>query len=207
MVLGFTMYAGDNDDFLPRSNRHPWGFGPWYFRMQDGIENFDNRQVAIDYGFILSTGHPVIDAPPITDPPNTKVSYTAGPWHYLPGYLSPSQAATTAVAAGPVKLNAGSSTAQMMQDMMIWALVHLPPWRYQGIQLRHIGDRHEEGGPTNPSHVFYGANTDNPLDLLGAYCGWYDGSVRLRMTEKFQWALWNTTGGGLYFAHAQGMGD
>ena len=94
MVLGFTMYAGDNDDFLPRSNRHPWGFGPWYFRMQDGIENFDNRQVAIDYGFILSTGHPVIDAPPITDPPNTKVSYTAGPWHYLPGYLSPSQAAT-----------------------------------------------------------------------------------------------------------------
>jgi prepilin-type N-terminal cleavage/methylation domain-containing protein len=203
MMRGLILYADDNEGVLPRSNQHPWGFGPWYWRM-DHLDVFDIRAIAIEYGWVQSTAHPVISAPPITDPPNTKANFTAGPWHYMPGYLSPSFAATTGVAAGPERMSRAESSSQMMQDMLIHALGHLPPLRYQGIQMVNTGTRWVEGGPTNPSHVFFGAAGADKRDVLGAYCGYYDGSVRLYRIADFDWALWNGWGGGLYFGHRQG---
>jgi prepilin-type N-terminal cleavage/methylation domain-containing protein len=205
MVIGFTMYADDNEGQLPRSNRNSWGFGPWYWMMDTAQDQFDNRQIAIDYGFVPSTAHPVIDSPAINDPVNTNASYNAATWHYLPGYYSPAYKAQTEVAAGPLALADGDSKTSMMQDMMILAWGHAPPLRYQGIQMARIGVRRVEGGPTNPSHVFFGAASASAADILGAYNGSYDGAVRFRPTHQFQWAIWNGWGGGLYFAHAQGL--
>jgi hypothetical protein len=204
MVMGFTIIANDRDGTLPRSNRHPWGFGPWYFRMDHpGLDVFDNRVLLEDYGFVNATAHPVIGTPPITDPPNDKEWATAGPWHYLPGYLSPNFAATTGRAQGPLRLYRGSSEHEMMQDMMIHALGHPPPLRYQAIQVKRTGVRHIEGGSTNPSHAFFGTPGVDIDDVLGAYCGFYDGSVRFYSAIEFEWAEWNGWGGGLFFGHRQ----
>ena len=109
-----------------------------------------NRALLDEYGFVNATAHPVIGTPPITDPPNDKEWATAGPWHYLPGYLSPSFVSTTGRAQGPLRLYRGSSEHEMMQDMMIHALGHAPPLRYQAIQVKRIGVRHVEGGPRTP---------------------------------------------------------
>ncbi len=203
MVRGFVLYADDCNGILPRSNQHPWGFGPWYWMMDHSGEVFDNRVIAEEYDFVQVTAHPVLATPPITNPPNTRVDFLAASWHYLPGYVSPAFVATTEPASGPVRLSRASGQSQMMQDMLIHALGHAPPWRYQGVQMRRIGDRHVEGGPTNPSHVFYGAPSASPDDVIGAYCGYYDGAVVLEKMADFKWALWNGWGGGLYFGHMQ----
>ena len=100
----------------------------------------------------------------------------------------------------------------MMQDMLIHARGHAAPLRWQAIQVNAAPRRQIEGGAANPSHVFFGTIDNNlypetpaanATDVLGAYCGYYDGAVVFSRTSEFQWAMWNAWGGGLYFGHRQ----
>jgi len=212
MILGFITYAYDNKDTLPKSNQHVWGFGPWYFYVNNSGDRVDLVSIARAYGFADATAHPVISTPKITDPANNgSAGFLATSWHYLPGYYAPGQYATTIVASGPLRASAGSRY-QMMQDMLIHARGHGAPLRWQAIQVEAAAVRRIEGGPSNPSHAFFGTidnnlypdqPASNARQVLGAYCGYYDGAVVFAKTSEFSWALWNPWGGGLYFGHKQ----
>lgn len=212
MILGFVTYAYDNKDTLPKSNQHPWGFGPWYFYVNHGGDKVDLVSIAREYGFADATAHPVISTPRITDPVNNNSGgFLATSWQYFPGYLSPAQPVTSLVAQGPRRASAGSRY-QMMQDMLIHARGHPAPLRWQAIQVENVAVRNIEGGVNNPSHAFFGTRdtnlypdvpASNAANVLGAYCGYYDGAVVFTKTGDFKWALWNSWGGGLYFGHNQ----
>lgn len=106
-------------------------------------------------------------------------------------------------ALGRARLMAKRTAAATDVGQMVHAWGHAPPLRYQGIEMRGSGMRWNEGGPTNPSHCFYGTPSADMQDVLGAYCGFYDGAVSLVNVQNLKWALWNGWGGGLYFAHVQ----
>jgi hypothetical protein len=211
MILGFTNYAVDNKDTLPKSNQHPWGFGPWYFAVNHSGDLVDLISVVKAYGMQSATAHPVTGTPMITDPVNNAAAnsgFLATSWMYFPGYLSPNWAATTLPTQGPRRASAGPRY-EMMQDMLIHVAGNAPPFKWQAIQVRSAAVRWIEGGVNNPSHVFFGTADKNALaspdtaEAIGAYCGYYDGSVSLTRTKDFKWALWNSAAGGLYFGHRQ----
>ena len=99
-----------------------------------------------------------------------------------------------------------------MQDFLVHARGHPAPLRWQAVQVSNVAVRRIEGGAGNPSLAFFGTNdsnlypdvpAENARNVLGAYCGYYDGSVSFSQTKDFKWALWNNWGSGLYFAHRQ----
>lgn len=212
MELGFLTYAVDSRDTLPRSNNHPWGFGPWYFQVNHGGDKVNLLDIAKSYGFDSATAHPVVGTPALSDAANIQTSQFLGAsWEYLPGYLVPSMAATTKVAQGPLRASS-NSRYQMMQDFLVHARGHPAPLRWQAVQVSNVAVRRIEGGAGNPSFAFFGTNdnnlypgtpAENARNVIGAYCGYYDGSVSFSQTKDFKWALWNTWGSGLYFAHRQ----
>jgi len=209
MIQGFTMYANDNEDQLPRQHNHPWGYLPAYW-MMDHLDVYDNRPHARAYGFMPATAHPVTGAPMVEDPPNTNAAFISSSWFYFPGYLSPPYPAETTLASAPLKLTEGGQY-QMMQDHLIaygpptdWesnASVHAP---FGGVQAQEVVSRWCEGchalahasGCTNPSYIYH--YTRNPL---GTYCGYFNGSVDWADLDDLSWAKWH--GAGLWFAHHQ----
>jgi len=100
MLLGFIMYAGNNEGrlqpacafFYPKNapahmfESHSLGkSGGSACGMSEINIEYDLGDAAIEYGFDAATAHPVTGSAPWGDPANNR-SMTYSPWTYLPGY-------------------------------------------------------------------------------------------------------------------------
>jgi len=194
MTMGFTNYADTNDDLLPRSVNYTSGWQPGYFMISGTSPTFDYRPLMREYGIMPATAHPVMNSPIIDNPPNTNTEFAGGPWFYFPGYHMTSYSAQTRRAASPERLTRASPAHVMMQDWLAW----INDGRWEGVQMKGgDGGRFEHPSGTAPSFTRF-RSYKHPL---GAYCGYYDGSVRLVPFAEFTFERYHTANH--KFAHAQ----
>ena len=193
MTMGFTSYADTNDDLLPRSVNYTSGWQPGYFMMTYTSPKFDHRPMMREYGIMPATAHPVMNSPIIDDPPNTNTLIAGGPWFYFPGYLMTSYAVQTKRGASPERLSRALPTHVMMQD---W-LAKIADGRWESVQTRGGDAVHTQPNPTLPSFTRFRGYSQP----LGAYCGYYDGSVRLVPFAEFTFEPYHASA--IAFGHAQ----
>lgn len=170
LVLGFTAYGTDSNGRLPRGVVNADGTDPC--TIYNPSLQVNVLAAVRDYRLIPVTGHPVVGVPPIDTPgrdPNPSVQVW-WPWYYLPGYSMTNRPQTAAQVGAPTNLGLAKSNQVMIEEYM----ARDPFGTYTVVQTRR------NYAPTG--NCFF--VNDTPL---GAYCGYFDGSVSLRLFEEFRW--------------------
>jgi prepilin-type N-terminal cleavage/methylation domain-containing protein len=189
MVQGFLNYTVDNKGTLPRGVYYLGGERPTYVYLNQYALVVDLRKAMADYNTTMLTAHPVVGSPAAGAPDNNDPQWQAFYWwFYFPGYAATSYPATLA-AQSPLRVDQAKSNHVMMQDAIFGDAADPTLTNVYAVQIREVVLA------TPPGWIFW---SDKPL---GAYCGYYDGSVSLRPYAEFRHV---TFGAGAYtFAHCQ----
>lgn len=148
---------------------------------------FDMRPMLRGYGAMPATSHPLLGTKPFDDLGNTNATYLPMPWFYWPGYRMTS-AVGTLRAGGPVKIDRARPRQVLMQEWM-YNFGDALAIGYEVAQVRGAARYNNCASIGMSSYASF--LTFQPL---GAYCGYYDGSVSLRLFEEFQWIAYGPWG-------------
>lgn len=167
IAAGFMLYAGDNDSQLPRKATGDWPSFPNHFVYTHG----DLRAVAIAYGTIEATEHPVVKGVRWNHPTQPPTA-TSMSWFYWP------EQPCLGINAPRRRLDRTSGEAVMLQDQIYWN----PAAGYYAVHVvPPAGYLCDASRPSDRAYI-----TPNWNQVLGAEGARYDGSVR--WTERAQ--LW-----------------
>jgi prepilin-type N-terminal cleavage/methylation domain-containing protein len=121
MMVGYILYAGEHDDYLPEGpSKAPSDGG---YNHPNCVESyqFSLRDVARDYGFMPATAHPIVGSPTWDDPANVPFSSPGNAWHlsvhanYHYWVANPNLGNL----APPRKYNRGRAASEILQDGVV----------------------------------------------------------------------------------------
>ena len=199
-VQGYTNYAIDNKSAY-YANAITLGSDPVWFAMPGW---FDFRPIMVNYNFMAATASPVLGTPPLDDPRNTRNDLGL-PWYYLAGkdtglYQCYVPDYETAASVAPVKIDNGRPDHVLLQDQLVKGQLTDAWWATQtnlaGLEATELSYL-----PGNFSYKKFDVPSTN--DILGAFTGCYDGSVRLRRMNEVRWAGYSYSNLYYVFGHFQ----
>jgi prepilin-type N-terminal cleavage/methylation domain-containing protein len=126
--LGFLLYAGDNDDYLPY---HSNGNG-------ETTEFFDKDQhnwlsISQQYKFITATGNPLMGTETWDHPGNTRTDYLDNTWSFFYSYVKDNKAIY-----GPSRISNAKTGNVLLQDTLRY---HEPKGYYGVTHIRSAESR------------------------------------------------------------------
>jgi prepilin-type N-terminal cleavage/methylation domain-containing protein len=195
IVTADLCYAQDWKDSLFPSYTGSTGDAPDVFYYPG--YSYDMRPMLRAYGAMPVTFHPLLETKIFDDPGNTYASYLPMPWFYWAGYRM-TAAPGTLQATAPVRVDRAQLGQVVMQEWM-YNYGAASPVGYEVAQARGPAQYANFASIGMASYAsFY---TTQPL---GAYCGYYDGGVSLRLFEEFQWVAYGPWGPASYLiGHVQ----